>query len=246
MPEQPAPTHSPEIQDLDPSTADSSSYGRVVRLHFACRAKLPLGSSLRVTSSQLWAPGILTPHDPNGAKMISAQASESALPDNQIGASGSGGGGVGHDPHAGLNGNVMGMSQSVQESYASSVEMVTSPDEWPIWRTRKPVIIALRHHHGRVEHHRYRYMVVNPGASGQEEGMMDLESVQDDGSVSVGFGGASPGGGATTQDDLNAATEVMQWEDPFQTRQVSSIILCCDASICVQCLSSFVCCVKKG
>ncbi len=82
----------------------------------------------------------------------------------------------------------MGMSQSVQESYASSVEMVTSPDEWPIWRTRKPVIIALRHHHGRVEHHRYRYMVVNPGANGEGEGMMDLESVQDDGSASVGVG----------------------------------------------------------
>eukprot|EP00957_Ditylum_brightwellii_P149023 11346817-Ditylum_brightwellii.AAC.1 len=30
--------------------------GRVIKLHFACMARLPHGSSLRVSSSSLWAP----------------------------------------------------------------------------------------------------------------------------------------------------------------------------------------------
>lgn len=215
---------------------DSSSYGRVVRLHFACRAELPIGSSLRVTSSQLWAPGMNTPTDPNGAKMISAQASESALPDNQIGddANGTGArGGVGVGGRGGgaANGGSSvvgsagdGWSPSVQESYASSVEMVTSPDEWPVWRTRKPVVISLRHHHGRVEHHRYRYMIVNPGANGNVDNMDDTDGgmdMMDDLDENISLQDSPAGGGCTTNDDMNAPTEVMRWEDPFQGRQVS-------------------------
>ena len=57
-----------------------------------------------------------------------------------------------------------GVASAYEHNYTSSVEMVTSPEEWPVWRTRTPVVVVLRHHHGRVEHHRYRYMVVTPGA----------------------------------------------------------------------------------
>ncbi len=143
---------------------------------------------------------MLTPQDPNGAKLISAQASESALPDNQIGSDGA------------ANANTAGFSDGVHQSYASSVEMVTSPDDWPIWKTRKPVIISLRHHHGRVEHHRYRYMVVTPGAHGESDEM--------DGGDETTVEGTSIGG-STTQDDANASSEVMKWENPFRESQVS-------------------------
>jgi len=125
----------------------------------------------------------------------------------------------------------------VQQSYASSVEMVTSPEEWPVWRTRKPVIIALRHHHGRVEQHRYRYMVVTPGAHGCAHGYgnhhqeVDININMDGSEHSAAGAGLGLGSGdrmgtgvATSQDDSNFATEVMMWEDPFQDRQVSVVI----------------------
>jgi hypothetical protein len=168
-----------------------SSYGRVVRLHFACKAELPIGSSLRVTSSHLFDPGSLTPADPNDAKSASATAAQSSLPDN-------------------ANMDISQMSLSVQQSYASSVEMVTSPDEWPVWRTRKPVVITLRHHHGKVEQHRYRYLVVNPGAQDNELIDGSAEFMQD-----VELHGASGMGAVTTQDDNYIGTNVMLWEDPF-------------------------------
>ena len=94
-----------------------TTYGRVVYLHFACRAPLPIGSSLRVTSSQLWAPGTLTPGDPTDAKTISIKANELALPDNTADGIIDAGEGDGN----------FGVCANVQGSYASSVEMVTSP-----------------------------------------------------------------------------------------------------------------------
>jgi len=59
--------------------------------------------------------------------------------------------------------------------------MVTSPDLYPVWKTRNPVVVALPAPHASVSsledmatdesllemyHHRYRYMVVTPGADG--------------------------------------------------------------------------------
>lgn len=170
-----------------------SSYGRVVRLHFACRAKLPIGSSLRVTSSHLFDPGSLTPADPSDAKSASALAAKSSLPDN-------------------ANMDISQMAFDVQQSYASSVEMVTTPEEWPLWRTRKPVVITLRHHHGKVEQHRYRYLVVTPGAQ-------DNELVQgddgDDDMQGIEVHGARGMGAVTSQDDNFIGADVMLWEDPF-------------------------------
>jgi hypothetical protein len=104
--------HPPRQLSSTPTT-----YGRVVYLHFACRAPLPIGSYLRVTSSQLWAPGTLTPSDPTDAKTISVKANELALPDNTFD------GMVDAADGEGLGSNV-------QISYASSVEMVTSPGKF--------------------------------------------------------------------------------------------------------------------
>ncbi len=101
------------------SLSTTTTYGRVVYLHFACRAPLPIGSYLRVTSSQLWAPGTLTPSDPTDAKTISVKANELALPDNTVDGVVDGG-----DGEAGFFG------ANVQLSYASSVEMVTSPGKF--------------------------------------------------------------------------------------------------------------------
>ena len=108
----------PPIRNPQRSLSSSPTYGRVVYLHFACRAPLPIGSFLRVTSSQLWAPGTLTPSDPTDAKNISVKANEAALPDNTVDGM----------LESGIGGH--GDSESVKLSYASSVEMVTSPGEF--------------------------------------------------------------------------------------------------------------------
>jgi len=196
------------------------SYGRVVKLHFACRAELPIGSTLRVTSSQLWAPGTLTPSDPTDAKTVSQQATETGLPDKSN--------------VDGDDGALAGMSHSIIQSYASSVEMVTSPDQWPLWTTNKPVVVSLRHHHGRFEQHRYRYLVVTPGARPNE--VQDHDHDHDNVRINVNendnddnndndneFQKVNSKSGVTcTSNDADFATEVMAWEDPFQERQVRS------------------------
>ena len=205
-----------------------SSYGRVVKLHFACVARLPIGSSLRVTSSQLWAPGMSTPSDPTDAKNVSQQANASALPDNSIPSD------FFADDEQAASAGILGSSSfgnadaSIIHSYASSVEMVTCPDTYPLWRTKKPVIVSLRHHHGRYEHHHYRYMVVNPGAKPNDQLDDDFgkEEKGDDDEQSVKVFRSSNTNVSTTNEE-NFSTEVMCWEDPFQIDQAGKEVSLC-------------------
>lgn len=84
-----------------PTTESSTSLpGRVVRLHFTCRAELPIGSHLRVTTRAAMGDG--------------------------------------------------------------SVAMVTTPDTYPLWTTRHPVIVVVHRQHKAVQRHYYRYCVVTP------------------------------------------------------------------------------------
>lgn len=75
--------------------------------------------------------------------------------------------------------------------YTSSIEMVTTPETYPRWRTKQPVIVVLHNTHSSTQHHYYRYLVVTPGAS------------SGDGIV------------ATGNDVLGSMNEVMMWEQPF-------------------------------
>lgn len=133
--------------------------GKVVKLHFACRAELPIGSSLRVTSSNLWG--------------SSVAAGNSLVTDQQ-------------DP-------------AIQEKtlYSSSVELVTTPEEYPLWRTRCPVICAVNtiSDTGMFQH-RYRYLVVTPGASIISQEQIDTTDQM-------------------TSDGLDGLVHIGQWEDPF-------------------------------
>ena len=102
-------------------------------------------------------------------------------------------------------------------------------EEWPIWRTRTPVVIALRHHHGRIEHHRYRYMVVTPGAeAGSRDEFPEQKEGEDEGGEAMNIDtDAGMGLGASTsgQNENNVGTQVMAWEDPFRESNVSWLIL---------------------
>ena len=214
--------------------------GKVLRLHFACRARLPHGSMLRVTSSAFWATMASSTNpltDPSNQN-----------PTNLTAADNTSGNGTDDRSHGGNGSEESGI-------YSSSVEMVTDPDTYPLWRTRTPVIAVVNSVGGsngidaldddlqrldlnisedseeqrappsprstepRVFQHRYRYVVVTPGA-GTELG---------DGSIT----GADSGGGddryltnaadygtsfdsTMTSDGLGGMMSVGMWEDPFK------------------------------
>lgn len=204
------------MADITRSTtaADSSSggpppaEGRVLHLHFACRAALPHGSTLRVTSTRLWAPDSSSAHITEG---------ETAH--------------VGGDSEDSADFDHHGSAESDRSMYASSVEMVTTPDTYPVWRTRTPVVVVANAAGGTVQKHRYRYMVVSPGAntdvlddgegmSQDAEEMLTAEAAPTDSPDHA----ARLGGGAHTSDDNgDGPLSVMMWEDPFVENRNPSV-----------------------
>lgn len=156
-------------------TGVSIPTGRVVRLHFECHAELPIGSYLRVTGSSLWAPNALgTPSDPMNAHHIAQERQQDAA-------------------FAGAVDDTDYWFSHPTNLYTSSVEMVTSPETYPRWRTKQPVIVVLHTSHSAIQHHYYRYLVVTPGASAEDSGLI----------------------ASTGNDVLGGVNEVMMWEEPF-------------------------------
>lgn len=157
--------------------------GRVVLLHFKCHAELPLGSFLRVTGSTLWAPGTAA-SDPSDAAPAVGRTEQSAFPviDEDL-----------HGP------------ADMASLYASSVEMVTTPDEYPIWRTRKPVTVVIHNTKRTTQHHYFRYLVVSPGGSGTLQ-FADSSPDEEVSHIIV-----------STSNEMTGSTPVMMWEDPFGT-----------------------------
>ncbi len=151
----------------------SSVNGRVLRLNFACHAELPHGSTLRVTSSSLWActAGNTSVHNAAHANAHQYDSYE--------------------------EGDLDDLASEQHAIYTSSVDMVTSPEEYPIWRTRTPVVCVVNTctDEGTFKH-RYRYLVVTPGA-----GIHDGPDSEDQ---------------DLTNDDDDGFVHVTTWEDPFQ------------------------------
>jgi hypothetical protein len=208
--------------DLTATNNNSSSNstliaGRVVRLHFMCRAELPIGSFLRVTGSSLWAPGSCTVQDPADAVASVDTVEESAFRLTEA------------DDAA------YGSTSSMMHSlYASSVEMVTTPQDYPVWRTRKPVVVVLSSSRKKaIQHHYYRYLVVSPGGGGggrrgghAGHGGSGMGTTVIDPFETDNEDEDNAGGGANAADDSMiistsnedvGSTAVVQWEDSFGT-----------------------------
>lgn len=135
--------------------------GKVLKLHFACRARLPHGSSLRVTSSNLW-----------GSTIQSGSIASTAVSNTDA--------------------NYVELDSEHKVIYSSSVEMVTTPEDYPLWRTRTPVICVVNSGcTDSIFQHKYRYLVVTPGAA--------VEDSTD----------------AVTSDGEDGVIDVTTWEDPF-------------------------------
>mmetsp|Transcript_56880 Transcript_56880/g.138475 ORF Transcript_56880/g.138475 Transcript_56880/m.138475 type:complete len:1411 (+) Transcript_56880:138-4370(+) len=226
------------------ATTDGVVTGRVVRLHFRCRAELPIGSSLRVTGSSLWAPTSLTsPNDPTNAIAISADASYEAGY-TELGNQG--------DVPVDLDfveRELLGAdTASGQGIYASSVEMVTSPETYPVWQTKRPVIVVLNPPSGHIppsagtaggitgagsgvrkQKHYYRYLVVTPGAAnpgqfmltgnGNQAGLSATTATTPtmDVDLSSSILQQTPHGNVqvSTSDGAEGAVPVMAWEQPM-------------------------------
>lgn len=171
--------------------------GRVIRLHFKCRAELPIGSSLRVTGSTLWSPGHLAQEDPMQSHALASQTASQA-PILSTG---------GEDW---VDADIFGTIQS--SVYTSSIEMYTTPETYPLWQTRRPVVIVLHKSKG-IHHHYYRYLVVTPGAK-EGEDMEGGEIVEDD-DISESGSERDIEPVATTSNEHLGASRVMSWEDPF-------------------------------
>ena len=173
--------------------------GKVLRLHFACHAELPVGSTLRVTSSESWAGTHLSSMAataPNGTSNSTNTNSFQPISNSNINQ---------------INDDDLD-DTSNHSIYSSSVEMVTTPETYPIWRTRTPVIRVVNHTtmtnncqnnstrtDDRIFCHRYRYLVITPGKEIDDGNDMPLQSKQ----VMI------------TSDGLGGVVEVDEWEDPF-------------------------------
>ncbi|CAJ1970213.1 unnamed protein product [Cylindrotheca closterium] len=165
------------------------STGRVVRLHFTCRAELPIGSLLRVTGSSLWAPPAMgTPSDPMNAHHIAQEEQREAFPTG-------GGGGDAVDE------SLEYWFRHPTSLYTSSVEMVTTPETYPEWKTAKPVVVVLHPTSGALQHHYYRYLVVTPGANA----VNDSNGEEKEDAMDV----------ATGNEMSSVAASVMMWEQPY-------------------------------
>lgn len=77
--------------------------------------------------------------------------------------------------------------------------MVTSPDTYPIWRSKTPVVIVINNE-GNVFQHRYRYLVITPGAK------IDAYGDDNDSGAEINL----------TSDGLGGCVPVTEWEDPFR------------------------------
>lgn len=172
-------------------TNSVSSYvpaGRVVRIHFTCRAELPMGSSLRVTGSSLWAPTSLTsPSDPMNAHAIAKEtAAKAGFPS------------FGNDTEESLE---YWINNTPTSLYSSSVEMVTTPETYPVWKTIQPVVVVLSETTTDKQRHYYRYLVVTPGASSTADtdilGDSEIQTMD-----------------TSTSDGNDGTVNVMMWEEP--------------------------------
>jgi hypothetical protein len=205
--------------------------GRVVRLHFQCRAALPIGSFLRVTGSSLSGPGSSSSSATTGSNAMmhsdptEATASEMAVSSMEGNSNSSGTGSLPSE-------SFMGTATSGGGGlYTSSVEMVTTPETYPLWRTRTPVIVVLNRRHStikqRVQHHYYRYLVIAPGMS----------STNNINSTSTLLHESEHKLTVSTSSEYMGSTIVRQWEDPYQNNTDTSTSITNDTSTAASCTS---------
>ncbi|KAL7543485.1 hypothetical protein ACHAXR_012780 [Thalassiosira sp. AJA248-18] len=192
----------PQQQQQQQHQQQQRHQGRILRLHFTCSAPLPLGTSLRVTSSVGPPPQNDVPDDnallvDDSASVMSGASGEIDATAETLGGmtKSSASGGAGGDEQAKLHARLL----------QNTVEMYTSPETYPIWKTRRPVVAIDEGNDSMMEGaaadgegdaeggdinllgpliHRYRYVAVTPGAT-IDWSLCTGKEINDDGSTST-------------------------------------------------------------
>jgi hypothetical protein len=132
-----------------------------------------MGSCLRVTGSTLWGP-TTSQHsfeDPTSAAHVAQVTGSSAAS-------------ITNHPQTSLVEDATVNTLTADTAmYTSSVELYTTPETYPIYKTRRLVVVVLHKTKDQtIQHHYYRYLVVTPGAEleSQEAGFDDAETMEDD------------------------------------------------------------------
>jgi trehalose 6-phosphate synthase/phosphatase len=171
--------------------------GKILRLHFACHAELPLGTTLRVTSTIGPPPQNDVPDDNKDGAGDDHSVSSDIFSTGTLADKGS------------VSANLARMHNRLLQN---TVEMYTDPESYPIWKTTKPVVViddggskenalaaAMDRDAADQEGggggagllgpllHRYRYVAVTPGAT-IDWSMCTKRDHDDDGSASTGRG----------------------------------------------------------
>lgn len=173
--------------------------GKILRLHFSCHAELPLGTTLRVTSTIGPPPQNDVPDDnKDNTGGDDHSVSSDIFSAGNLADKGS------------VSANLARMHNRLLQN---TVEMYTDPESYPIWKTTKPVVVI--DDGGIAENalaaamdrdatdqeggsggaagllgpllHRYRYVAVTPGAT-IDWSMCSKRDHDDDGSASTGRG----------------------------------------------------------
>jgi len=170
--------------------------GKILRLHFSCHAELPLGTTLRVTSTIGPPPQNDVPDDNKDGAGDDHSVSSDIFSTGTLADKGS------------VSASLARMHNRLLQN---TVEMYTDPESYPIWKTTKPVVVI--DDGGNAENalaaamdrdasdqeggggvgllgpllHRYRYVAVTPGAT-IDWSMCTKRDHDDDGSASTGRG----------------------------------------------------------
>ncbi|KAL7488757.1 hypothetical protein ACHAW6_014361 [Cyclotella cf. meneghiniana] len=178
--------------------------GRVFRFHFTCKAELPFGTTLRVTSS-VGPP----PHNDALDDVDVDDRSVSSEVFSIHGAAGGEGGSV-----------TAGFARMHNRLLHNTVEMFTTPETYPLWKTKKPVVVIDDGNVGEGGDpacpmvHRYRYVAVTPGATIDWD-LCTKRDHDDDGNSSMGRNTASttPPGSDDERDGEDEHENLLHYEE---------------------------------
>ena len=210
----------------------SRQQGKILRLHFKCHAELPLGTTLRVTSSIGPPPQNDIPDDDKADGTTTMNNNASSSGDDHSVSSDIFSTGTLADKGS-ITANLARMQNRLLQN---TVEMCTDPESYPIWKTTKPVVviddggIAMERDDQNSEGpmlHRYRYVAVTPGSS-IDWSLCTKRDHDDDGSASTGRGNLTvattpPGSDDDVEEDEEHTTSTTSRRSNLAAEEVGEI-----------------------
>ena len=197
-------------------------------MHFTCRAELPIGSSLRITGPTLWSPSATGLQATSSTTPTAAISTASAATPTTAAAGGAADASTFSTALASSVAAATAASHAIDESILAAnclssmttVELITTPETYPIWKTKTPVVIVLHKTKAQqIQHYYYRYFVMTPGATMEEYILTPNNNNKGKGGGGVGedttmADSDQPGAAAATP--YSMPTPVLMWENPFE------------------------------